>query len=316
MIYINSIGELSPQGNIEEGHFVCVEPLYNEILPPLQLRRKSRIMKMGMGAATLCINNLPETVIDAIIVGTGLACNIDLKKFHDLIFEQNEQSLSPTSFINSSNNSVASQIAMMYKITGYNNTFCHRGVAFESALIDAIMLLDEKEAQHILVGGVDEYSPKYYLMMSQCYNMYDSTIGEGAVFFILEKEQQENTFAELKKIHTFLELKDDNTSSIKTEISTFLNQQHLDFSDIDLFITGKTGNNATDAIYNELEKDCFPNAEKRYFKHLCGEYMTSTAFALAQTARHLKGQKNKKALIYNHYHHINHSLVLLSTVEH
>jgi hypothetical protein len=139
--------------------------------------------------------------------------------------------------------------------------------------------------------------------------------GEGALFFFFVKEQRENTFAELKKVHTFLEPNVRNSDVIKSEIATFLHQQNLDFADIDLFITGKNGNNATDAIYNELEQDCFPNAEKIFFKHLCGEYMTSTAFALAQTAHRLKDEKKKRALIYNHYFHINHSLILLETVE-
>jgi hypothetical protein len=41
--------------------------------------------------------------------------------------------------------------------------------------------------------------------------------------------------------------------------------------------------------------------------------MTSTAFALGLAARQLKGQKEKRTLIYNHYNYINHSLILLQT---
>jgi hypothetical protein len=318
MTYINSIGEISPQGNMEDGHFVCVDPVYSEIIHPLQLRRKSRILKMGMGASGICINRLPEAAIDAIIVGTGLACNADLEKFHYLIFDGNEQSLPPTPFINSSNNSVAAQIAMMHQITGYNNTFCHRGAAFEAALTDAVMLLGEGEAQHVLAGGIDEYSPQYHSMLNEVHEKKNTVpAGEGAVFFILEKEQRENTFAGLKGVHSFLELNDSDAQFIKTEISVFLQRHSLDMADIDVFVSGRNGNTIADAIYNELEADCFPHTEKVDFKHLCGEYMTSTAFALARAARHLKGQKNRSALIYNHYrhyHYINHSLVLLETV--
>ncbi|XHR94482.1 hypothetical protein ACFJIV_30115 [Mucilaginibacter sp. UC70_90] len=59
------------------------------------------------------------------------------------------------------------------------------------------------------------------------------------------------------------------------------------------------------------------------YKHLCGEYPTSSAFALWLTANILKtgsvpatiGQATtpvKKILIYNHYQMIHHSLILLS----
>ena len=83
--------------------------------------------------------------------------------------------------------------------------------------------------------------------------------------------------------------------------------------DIDLFVSGKNGHCITDSIYDVLERDCFPHAETLYYKHLCGEYMTSTGFALDLAARQLKGKKEKRALIYNHYNYINHSLILLQT---
>ena len=315
MIYINSIGSISPQGTIEDGHFACVEPIYRELINPLLLRRMSRILKMGLGASTLCINNLPGIEIDAVIVGTGLACIIDLEKFLVSFLDKNEQSISPIPFINSSHNTVAAQIAMMSKITGYNNTFCHRGISFEAALQDAIMLLNEKEAKHVLVGGIDEYSKHYQLMKSDERKMKNVVLGEGATFFILEKEQRKDTFGEIGDVHSFLMKNDENdevdTNYLKNEISCFLQKNNLDMNDIDVFVSGKNGNCITDVIYNELEKDCFQKAETVYYKHLCGEYMTSTAFALEMITRKLKGEKGKRVLIYNHYNYTNHSLILL-----
>ncbi len=315
MTYINSIGLISPQGTIENGHFVCVEPVYKEFINPVQLRRMSRILKMGLGASSICINHLPEAKIDAIIIGTGLSCIINLEQFLSSIIDENEQALSPTPFIYSSHNTVGAQIAMMHKITGYNNTYCHRGASFESALQDALMQLAEDEAQHILVGGIDEYSQQHHFLMSEEQGMKNIVLGEGAAFFILEKERRENTFAELKGVHSFLikENAINNTQLIKTEIADFLQKSDLSTSDIDIFVSGKNGNGITDDIYDDLEKDFFLNAETHYYKHLCGEYMTSTAFALELTARQLQGQRKKYALIYNHYNFTNHSLILLQT---
>jgi 3-oxoacyl-[acyl-carrier-protein] synthase III len=171
-----------------------------------------------------------------------------------------------------------------------------------------MMLLDEKEAHHVLVGGIDEYSAHHHYLMSEERNMKDIVLGEGAAFFVLEKERNENTFAELKGVYSFLSI-----SHISNRISDFLQKHGLDMADIDVFVSGKNGNCMTDDIYDELERECFPNAETVYYKHLCGEYMTSTSFALGLTARKLKVQKEKRALIYNHYNYINHSVILLET---
>ena len=314
-IYINSTGIIAPQSTIIDGHFVCVEPVYKEFINPVQLRRMSRILKMGLGASSMCINSLPNVEIDAIVVGTGLSCIIDLEKFLVSILDGNEEGLSPTPFINSSHNTVAAQIAMMHKITGYNNTYCHRGASFESAFQDAVMLLNEGTANHILVGGIDEYSLHYHLMMNQEPKMKNVILGEGAAFFILENQQRVYTVAELKGVHFFLtrngELNSNNTKLIKSEITSFLQKQNLQISDIDIFISGKNGNCITDFIYDDLESDFLKNAKTHYFKHLCGEYMTSTAFAIGQATTLLKEQKGKNVLIYNHYNFINHSIILL-----
>jgi 3-oxoacyl-[acyl-carrier-protein] synthase III len=202
----------------------------------------------------------------------------------------------------------------MHKINGYNNTYCHRGASFEAALLDAMMLLGEGEAKHVLVGGIDEYSRHHHCLMSEESNMKDIVLGEGAVFFILEEERRENTFAELKDVHSFLEFNDRNILSIKAEITGFLRKHGLDTTDIDIFVSGRNGNCITDSIYDELGREFFPNAETIDYKRFCGEYMTSTAFAIALAARRLKGQKEKRALIYNHYNDINHSVILVEGV--
>jgi hypothetical protein len=97
------------------------------------------------------------------------------------------------------------------------------------------------------------------------------------------------------------------------EIALFLKKHNLEMADINLFVSGKNGNHLTDNIYDELKKDCFIKAETLCFKHICGEYMTSTAFALNLAAHQLQAKKEKYALIYNHYNYINHSLILLQT---
>ena len=353
-VYINSTALISPQQTFDgsflehplrhssEPYLLSIEPPYKEFINPVQLRRMSRILKMGLGASSICMNNLPETNVDAIVVGTGLACIVDLEKFLLSVLNENEQMLSPIPFINSSHNTVAAQIAMMKQIKGYNNTYCHRGSSFEYALQDALMLLFEREASSVLVGGIDEHSRHYF----DLFNILDAwrkepvdnldlfegvhpgTIaGEGAGFFILEKEPSEKTYAELTAVHSFLN--PENSSEIESVISTFLAKYDLAIPDIEMMILGKNGDCVADSIYSNLEKEFIPeNTEIIYYKHLCGEYMTSSSFALWLAANILKkkeippvvsfrkgkNQSFKNILIYNQYRNINHSLILLQSV--
>ena len=96
--------------------------------------------------------------------------------------------------------------------------------------------------------------------------------------------------------------------------------------DIDLLITGKNGDPRNDDVYTQLGKSIFKNKISIGYKHLCGEYPTATSFALWMAANILKlnrvplaagntpvqEKKLKNILIYNHYHDIHHSLLLIS----
>ena len=77
---------------------------------------------------------------------------------------------------------------------------------------------------------------------------------------------------------------------------------------------------------HQLQKRIFNKKNVINFKHLCGEYPTSTAFALWIAVNIIKtgtipavfdynGSKENKInriLIYNHYQNIHHSLILIS----
>ena len=91
-------------------------------------------------------------------------------------------------------------------------------------------------------------------------------------------------------------------------------------------IVGISGDAVFDPVYHQFASDFFPNAPLAWYKHLCGEYHTSTGFALYTAAQILKSQEcpeilllNHKApsrlkniLIYNQFRNINHSFLLVS----
>jgi 3-oxoacyl-(acyl-carrier-protein) synthase len=227
----------------------------------------------------------------------------------------------------------------MLKCHQYNNTFVHKGISFESALLDAIMLLKENEADNILIGGTDEITDASFTILSRLglYKRWPvsnlslfttsskGTIGgEGAVFFLLTDKPSADNLAELSGVKAFY--KPNDAAEIEQKIISFLAMHALQIDDIDLVITGKNGDLKNDEIYRQLSLSLFNNTALANYKHLCGEYPTSAAFALWLASnmikkeevplvvieRSVKNANPKKVLIYNHYLNKYHSLMLVS----
>ena len=90
--YIRGIGNISPQPSWDNEPFLpdiavyvgnrlkCIEPGYKEYIKPMQMRRMSRILKMGVTAAGKCLRDAKVEVPDAIIVGTGYGMFADTEK--------------------------------------------------------------------------------------------------------------------------------------------------------------------------------------------------------------------------------------------
>ena len=347
--YIRSASCISPQKTFGNDDFLtevveytgtrlgAIEPDYKEFIDPKLIRRMSHVIKMGVAAAKDCLHKANIEMPGAITTGTALGCLEDTITFLTRIVEQNEELLPPTAFIQSTHNTVGAQIALMLKCHAYNNNFVHKGISFESALIDAIMLLREQEADNILVGGIDEITDASFKVLTRLglYKRWPVSNlklltteskgtmgGEGAAFFLLTDKASENNLAELTAIKTLY-----NTNDIEAGIAKFLAENSLNPEDIDLLITGKNGDLKNDAIYKQLASSTFRNAGIANYKHLCGEYSTSSVFALWLAANIIKRKavpviaverqvstSPQKVLIYNHYLHKYHSLMLVSKI--
>ncbi len=347
-VYIRSSACVSPQNTFNSVDFLtdivestgtrlkAIEPDYKEFIDPKQIRRMSHVIKMGIAAAKSCLTQADVDMPGAVITGTALGCIADTVTFLTRIVEQEEEMLPPTAFIQSTHNTVAAQIALMLKCHNYNNTFVHKGISFESALFDAIMLLNEQEADNILVGGVEEMVDASFTVLSRLglykrwpvsnLSLYDTptngTIGgEGAAFFLATSEESPDNLAQLTGLKLLYKPK-----SIEESIAEFLKSHELSIEDIDLIITGKNGDTKNDEIYKNLNDSFFKNKSFANYKHLCGEYATSSSFALWLASNIVKGGvvpetvkegnfgafSPKKVLIYNHYQGKYHSLMLIS----
>ena len=348
-LYIRATGNISPQNTFGQSSLPAelniystnrlraAEPDYSKLIDVKLIRRMSRIIKMGVAAALQCLQEAGLDNPDAIITGTAYGCLDDTGVFLQKMVQNKEEMLTPTAFIQSTHNTIGAQIALLLKCHGYNNTFVHRGFSFESALLDAMMLLNERTVNNVLVGGVDEITDFSYDIIKR-FGIYKKDIssnmelfntsskgsiaGEGASFFLLDTNSSGNDYAILDNISTFY--KPTDNAEIKETIERFLVESSISIEDIDVVVCGRSGDSKGDKIYDYLQDALFGDATVINYKHLCGEYPTSTAFALWLSVTMIKtrsiprvlvetGKKNiSRVLIYNHNQMIHHSLMLVS----
>jgi len=154
----------------------CAEPDYLNYIDAKFIRRMSRIIKMGTAAAMECLKEADIQNPDAIVMGTAYGCLEDTGIFLKKMEEQHEEMLTPTAFIQSTHNTIGAQIALLLQCHSYNNTFVHRGLSFETALLDAMMLLEENAATTVLAGAADEITDYSHAILSR-FGLYKNEIG-------------------------------------------------------------------------------------------------------------------------------------------
>lgn len=199
------------------------------------------------------------------------------------------------------------------------------------------MQLENDEAQNILVGGVDELV-KHHVNSHRLIghvkaepadstrllesNTRGSVMGEGANFFILSNQKQAFTYAEIVAVECYNTL---SKEQLPKKIKSFLTDNQISISAVDLVISGNNGDVDFDGYYENLSDSLFKDTPQAYYKHLSAEFDTATGFAFWLASKILKTQtvpevvklntletKNTRTiLIYNQYRGENHSLVLL-----
>jgi 3-oxoacyl-[acyl-carrier-protein] synthase II len=297
----------------------CIEPDYDKILEPSQIRRLSRILKMGMATSAAAVDLANNPQIDAIITGTGYGCLEDTARFLLKMVDPDDRGMNPTSFIQSTYNTVSSLIALSLKNNGYNNTFVHSGFSFESALDDAIMQIRTGEASNVLVGGIDELTNEVYDLLKRLQIARTRTIkkelslrpaltyryGEGSNFFVLSDKPLSMSPVEITNFKILYKPEREQL------ISDF--ERYTRGGKTELFLFGRNDEEINDKSYNWIASLA---GNKKFFnyKSLCGDYPTASSFGLWLANSVLSGSGNldipvgkiDNILLYNcfekHYH--------------
>lgn len=345
MFYIHQTVCISPQItfpkidldqliNCNENKLYAKEVSYTDI-PPAILRRMGKAVRLGVAASAPLFKLYDK--LDGIIIGTSNGGMEDCIKFLNQIMEYEEGVLTPTNFVQSTPNAIASQLGFLSKNKGYNITHVHRGLSFENAILDAAMLLDDNPNDNYLLGGIDEISTYNFNIDYLCGYVKKETVnngalynsktdgsiaGEGVAMFVVNNHNAGaiSKFRTLKTIHTTDE------KELLILFKKFLEENLSQNETIDLFLSGENGDVRYKNYYESIESIINRDIPIARFKHMSGEFRTASAFALWISnhiiqsqyipAHMLKNNFQKKEtnniLIYNNYQGFQHSFMLIS----
>ena len=351
--YINGIGLISPQFTFDQDGFLarpqeyegnvlhCVTPDFKTYINPVQLRRLSRLLRIGLSAAILSMRDAKNENPDGIITSTGYGFLDDTAKFLTELLTQHEKQVTPTYFVQSTYNALGGLVALHTKCSGYNTTHVSKGFAFETALLDAMMQLKANDSLHFLVGAYDEADNVVFTINGKAghykqepihsLNLFESRTagtlqGEGAAFFFVSAQANEQAYCRLLDIRMVYKPTEEE---LTTGLHDFLRLNSISVDDVDVFINGASGDVKHDQYINRVQDTIFSHVVQLKFKHLCGEYCTASSFAFWLGASLLKKQQIppvtrvnqvpvrtsiKTVLIMNQYMGRNYTFILLSAI--
>lgn len=313
------------------------KPDFKQFISPANARRMGTLLKCALSSAISCMETAQKPALDGILTGTGLGCIGSSEIFLNALLNEGEESLSPTSFMLSTHNTISSQIAIALKCHNYNITYSHRGLSFDSALFDAVVKFQLGQFANALVIGADEMTEAYFQLFDQTgkwkkelpatenffTNGTKGTIaGENCVTFLLSDKKNDNTLCEL--IDTQITYKPTDERFIQMYRSLLIKGC---IENVDGIILGKNGDVNNDKEYNRIVQLIAPETPVFNYKHLFGESFTSSSIALYVGAKCLKEQyvpahltadekrieQPKTLLLINHFNQLDYSFTLLKS---
>lgn len=314
------------------------EPDYRPFISPMTARRMGKLLKRALATSLKAVNDAQITELDAVVTGTGLGCIANTEHFLSAMTNNGEQFLQPTFFMQSTHNTISSQVALQLQCHGYNNTYSHLGISFESALYDVLLQFYADKLTNALVGGHDEMTPDYFDMLDKAHlwkkgeistdilhhaDSIGSYAGETAVSLVLANSATVHPMCVIEGMDL---LYNPTRDRMLRALKQLLSNAGVHENEIDAIFIGADGDARYDFVYRDFCSDFFPNVPIAWFKHLFGESYTAGGLGVYTAAVCLREQfipdflyysENKvnnlhHILIYNQFQNKEHSLILLS----
>lgn len=132
-----------------------------EFVKPLEARRMGKLLKSSLLASLKALREAHLEKPDAIVTGTANGCIVNSELLLEQMVESGEETVSPTSFMQSTHNTIGSNIAIKTHCHGYNTTYSQGIDSLRWAMIDAELLLRSGKCKTVLVGCHDEMTEKF-----------------------------------------------------------------------------------------------------------------------------------------------------------
>ena len=285
-----------------------VDPSFKDYISPIEARRMGKILKRAVATSKEALKAAGLDTVDAIITGTGYGCIENTEFFLDALSKEGEQLLKPTYFMQSTHNTISSLVAIQTKNHGYNVTYAHKGISFDSALQDAWLQFRLGKIDTALVSGHDELTETFYHILKKggVMGKDEERCGEAAVSIVLgsalrqaqgpqdakrhcEEERRSNPEIQpLCKLVGFQLLHQPTTNTLMDSVAQLLQSAGKSLADVDYILTGMSGDHSNDAAYLQETKTLFGDKPLLQYKHLFGESFTSSGIGLYVAAQCLQ----------------------------
>ena len=302
-----------------------IDPSFKDYVSPIEARRMGKILKRALATSKEALKASSLETVDAIITGTGYGCIENTEFFLDALSREGEQLLKPTFFMQSTHNTISSLVAIQTKNHGYNVTYAHKNISFDSALQDAWLQFRLGKIDSALVGGHDEMTDIFYGVLKKggVMGKEDELCGETAVSVVLGRKSDQA----LCRMTGFKMMHQPTENAMIDAVARLLQNAGKSLADVDFILTGMSGNPTGDKAYLAETKFLFGDKPLLKFKHLFGESFTASGMGFYVAAHCLKegwvpatlfvnpeeaGKKRpERILIYNRSDGKNYSLTLL-----
>ena len=263
-------------------------------------RRADKFSKMAVLAACDAVADsgigADEIKSTGIIISTAFGPHATTFHFLDDIMDYGDGGVSPTLFSNSVHNAAASYISSVLNIHGPTLTLTQFQSSFHHALILAELWIKQGRCNDVLVGSVDESGDvMQYICAKKLAIAKDGKIrpfrfasvspavpGEGAVFFLVSKQDRPKQYCTISSVTTGNNLIDETTP--------------------DIYILDANGMGGDETGYLKFASS---GAIITGYAPVFGSMLTGSAFNCAAGALMLKKQTRYKSPVQDNPHSVN-----------
>lgn len=266
----------------------AVDPVFRDYMAPNEVRRMGNVMKRAIVTTLEIMKDTGIEHPDAIITGTSSGCLDYTERFLKVMVENDEETLSPTYFMQSTHNTIGSALGIYTKTHGYNVTYSHGSSSFDQALLDAWMQMKLEKIGTALVGGHDEMQEDYFRLLCKTDFVGKEKMvpcGEVAVEMMLNADAEKDALCEIGGVWIGHR---PAVETLQLKLEEILSNAEMTKKQLAAVMVGVNGKTSYDQHYNGLLDSLQINQPRLHYKHLFGESFTASAFGVYAAAHCLK----------------------------